>query len=232
MSYRSKLTDDRIAELRDWHERAYQELRTARERTLSYLGLELVVPPGVFPPTPTSDLLGRAVIDECTAADRVLDMGTGSGVNAILAARAGADVLGVDVNPASVAAAERNAARNGVTARFAVSDVFEGRDVSDGTFDLMVIDPPFRWFAPRDLAERAITDEGYAATARFFDGVPERLRPGGRVLMFFGTSGDQEHILGLAEGAGLRAEVVATRRLTRRGTTVDYSTFRLTRPAP
>lgn len=229
MSYRSKLTDDRIVELRDWHERAYQELRTARERTLSYLGLELVVPPGVFAPTPTSDLLGRAVIDECTGADRVLDVGTGSGVNAILAARAGADVLGVDVNPASVAAAERNAERNGVAARFAVSDVFER---VDGAFDLMVIDPPFRWFAPRDLAERAITDEGYAATARFFDGVPERLRPGGRVLMFFGTSGDQEHILGLAEGVGLRAEVVATRRLARRGTTVDYSTFRLTRPAP
>src|SRR5947209_13706296 len=39
--------------------------------------------------------------------DRVLDMGTGSGVNAILAATIAADVLGVDVDPASVLAARR-----------------------------------------------------------------------------------------------------------------------------
>lgn len=92
----------------------------------------------------------------------------------------------------------------------------------------MIINPPFRWFAPRDVAEQAITDEDCAATGRFFAEVPQRLRPGGRVLLFFSTSGDQDHILPLAAGAGLRAAVVAKRRLTQQGTTVDYSTFRLT----
>ncbi|WP_220449879.1 hypothetical protein [Nonomuraea longispora] len=36
------------------------------------------------------------------------------------------------------------------------SDVFS--DV-DGLFDLIVFDPPFRWFAARDLFEAATTDE-------------------------------------------------------------------------
>jgi release factor glutamine methyltransferase len=129
------------------------------------------------------------------------------------------------LNPAAVAAARANAERNGVTAAFAVSDVFT---TVEGDFDLVVIDPPFRWFAPRDLTEVAIADEGYAGLRRFFAGIRERLRPGGRVLLFFGTSGDQDHVLGLAAGAGLTAETVATRELTRDGITVTYSTFRLT----
>jgi len=64
----------------------------------------------------------------------------------------------------------------------------------------VIIDPPFRWFAARDVAEQAITDENYAATGRFFAEVPQRLRPGGRMLLFFDTSGDQDHILALAQG--------------------------------
>lgn len=77
MNYRSSLSDDPVAELRRWHERAYQELIVPGERRLSYLGLDLIVPPGVFPPTPMSDLLGHAVLEEVDAKDRVLDMGTG-----------------------------------------------------------------------------------------------------------------------------------------------------------
>lgn len=111
MNYRSSLSDDPVAELRRWHERAYQELIVPGERRLSYLGLDLIVPPGVFPPTLMSDLLGHAVLEEVDAKDRVLDMGTGSGVNAILAARSAPEVLGVDINPLAVAAARHNAKR-------------------------------------------------------------------------------------------------------------------------
>jgi release factor glutamine methyltransferase len=220
------MSNERIADLRRWHERAYREMSSAGEQRLSYLGLDLVVPPGVFAPTGTSDLLGGAVLDEVRPGDRVLDMGTGSGVNAILAASVAADVVGVDVNPAAVEAATANAARNGVRATFCVSDVFSA---VEGTFDLVVIDPPFRWFAPRDMLETAMADEGYAAVGRFFSGIDARLRHGGRVLMFFGTSGDQDHVLGLATRAGLRAEVVDTRDLTLGETAVRYSTFRLAR---
>ncbi|MHA6623487.1 hypothetical protein [Pseudonocardia sp. DLS-67] len=63
---------------------------------------------------------------------------------------------------------------------------------------------------------------------RFLAGVRGRLRVGGRVLLFFGTSGDQDHVLRLAAGAGLAVETVATRELTRHGATVTYSTFRST----
>jgi release factor glutamine methyltransferase len=69
---------------------------------------------------------GAAVLVEMRPGDRVLDMGTGSGVNAILAASKSTDVVAVDINPQAVEAARRNVIRNGVADRFDVrhSDVF------------------------------------------------------------------------------------------------------------
>lgn len=77
--YVPSFSPEEIERLRDWHEAAYRELSEAGERRVSYLGLDLVVPAGVFAPTPMSDLLGAQVLAEAWPTDRVLDMGTGRG---------------------------------------------------------------------------------------------------------------------------------------------------------
>jgi cyclopropane fatty-acyl-phospholipid synthase-like methyltransferase len=53
---------------------------------------------------------------------RVLDVGCGTGEHTILLAKAGYDVLGVDGAPMAVEQARRNAAAQGVDARFEVAD--------------------------------------------------------------------------------------------------------------
>jgi release factor glutamine methyltransferase len=167
------------------------------------------------------------VLAEAGASERLLDMGTGSGVNAILAASKGADVLAVDINPHALRAAVANAERNGFADRVEVrySDVFSQ---VEGTFDLIVFDPPFRWFRPRDLLEAAMTDEGYRAMTTFFRRLRSHLRPGGRALIFFGTSGDLGYLQQLVADCGFVSEVVAQGALTRDGWQVEYFTFRLT----
>jgi ribosomal protein L11 methyltransferase len=66
------------------------------------------------------ELLERML--EAMPAARVLDVGTGSGILAIAAARLGAeDVRAIDVDPDAVAAALANAERNQVAARVRVS---------------------------------------------------------------------------------------------------------------
>jgi release factor glutamine methyltransferase len=223
--YRPSVSDEDVERIRAWHEATYREMRSAGEWATDYLGLDIVVPQGVFGPTPTSDLLGSAVLAEVRDTDRVLDMGTGSGINAILAASRSTDVTAVDINPASVAAAAANAERNGRRITTLVSDVF---DAVTGPFDLMVFDPPFRWFAPRDLLEHSITDENYATMTRFVTSAADFLAPGGRILMFFGTSGDLDHLYGLIDDNGFTREVVASRELVRPTMTVWYHTLRLT----
>jgi ribosomal protein L11 methyltransferase len=62
------------------------------------------------------ELLESLVVSERPA--RALDLGTGSGILAVAAARLGvAEVLACDTDPDAVAAAEANAARNGVADR-------------------------------------------------------------------------------------------------------------------
>jgi len=196
-------------------------------QTFDYLDASIVVPPEVMPITPMSHLLGEAVLAEIRPGDRVLDMGTGSGVNAVLAASKGAHVLAVDINPRAIEAAAANAETNGVADRVEVrlSDVFSA---VAGTFDLIVFDPPFRWFRPRDLLEAAMTDEDYQAMTRFFRQARSHLSVGGRMLIFFGTSGDLGYLQTLLDEEGFAATVVASDELTRDRWTVEYFTFRVT----
>jgi release factor glutamine methyltransferase len=103
--------------IRRWHERAYRAAKAeagADGQVFSYLGLTLRVPPDVQPITGGSQLLGQAVLAEVRPEDKVLDMGTGCGVNAILAASVASHVLAVDISPLAVQAAIENANGNGV----------------------------------------------------------------------------------------------------------------------
>jgi release factor glutamine methyltransferase len=137
------MSAERAQRIREWQDAIFAAQKDAADVTMSYLGLELTVPRQVHAPAPMSELLGRAVLAEVRGSDRVLDMGAGSGVNAILAASRSSEVVAVDVNPFAIETARQNAQRNGVSARVEVveSDVF--RNV-EGTFHLIVFDPPFR----------------------------------------------------------------------------------------
>lgn len=191
-----------------------------------YLGLELLIPKDVFAPGARGSF-HPAVRDEVKPSDRVLDMGTGSGIVAILAAARSSDVVAVDVNPKAVEAARANAVLNHVADRitFAVSDVFEA---VKGSFDLIIFDPPFRWFKARDLLELSHADENYRALRAFMGEVRRRLRPGGRILLNFGTSGDIDYLYHLIDEAGLKKEVLATDEVVTEDLTVTYYVFRLT----
>ncbi len=79
-------------------------------------GVQLEVPPTVFGdglhPTTASCL--ELLADLVGSGTRVLDVGCGSGALSVVAARAGADVTAIDVDPEAVEATSRNAGANGV----------------------------------------------------------------------------------------------------------------------
>jgi release factor glutamine methyltransferase len=228
VTYQPTVSPEEAARMQAWHDEHYEYLKKVSEagEVFEYLGLTLVVPPHVQVIEPTSDVLGSVVLDEVRPGERVLDMGTGSGVNAILAAKRGADVVAVDVNPHAVRAARVNAERNGVADRVEIgrSDLFAA---VEGRFDLVVFDPPFRWMKPRDWAEASITDEDYRSLTAFFARVREHLTEDGRILVFFGTTADVGYLERLIEGNGLVGRVVARRELEKDGHPVEYFTYRI-----
>jgi SAM-dependent methyltransferase len=63
-----------------------------------------------------------------------LDLGTGTGAVALLAARAGADVTGLDLAPALIETARRRALESGLFVSFEVGDA-EALPYPDGSFD-------------------------------------------------------------------------------------------------
>ncbi len=73
-------------------------------------------------------VLARYLLDhpEIAAGRRALDLGTGSGLVAIAAAKCGAIVTAVDIDPHAIAAAELNAEANGVTITLLCQDLLDG----------------------------------------------------------------------------------------------------------
>lgn len=83
---------------------------------------------------------------------RVLDLGCGSGDNALLAAGLGLETLGVDAAPSAIDLARRKAKEHGSSARFEVWDVLR-LDTLGEQFDTVIDVGLFHCFLPEDRAE-------------------------------------------------------------------------------
>jgi 23S rRNA (cytosine1962-C5)-methyltransferase len=87
-----------------------------------------------------------ALVAEHARGRRVLDCFANQGAFGLACARAGArEVVGVEAGAESVRAAEQNSARNQLPVRWIEQDVFQflrGAGKAEGTFDLIILDPP------------------------------------------------------------------------------------------
>jgi ribosomal protein L11 methyltransferase len=111
---------------------------------------------------PTTQMCLMALEQELQPGMQVLDLGTGSGVLALAAAKLGAQaVLALDTDPVAVAAARENVRRNGVSETVTVTQGSLAQVA--GTYDLVVVN---------------ILAKVILALAQ--EGLAECVRPGGR----------------------------------------------------
>lgn len=117
--------------------------------------------------------------------ERVLDVGTGCGYHAILAALCGARVTATDVSARALAYARLNAALAGVTIDFRCGSLL---DPVRERYDVVVSNPPFVITpeAARTRGVRTYRDggrEGDSLLAELVGGLGEVLAPGGRAWL-------------------------------------------------
>lgn len=186
----------------------YDDFRVERINGMSFL-----VTPSVFnPKVPRTGEFLASLLDTNLVGryHEVLDMGTGSGVCAVFAARHAARVVAVDINPAAVRCAGINALLNGMEGRIEArqGDLFA--PVRGEQFDLILFNPPFLRGIPHDDRDKAWRSADVGE--RFAAGLRSHLKPGGSALVVLSTFGDARHFLDEFSKQDLRICVLAERR--------------------
>jgi release factor glutamine methyltransferase len=189
-----------------------------------FCGLEFNVGPAVLIPRPDTEVLVNVAAEKAIALESptIVDLGTGSGIVAILIARLcpRAQVTAVDVSSVALDVARVNAQRHGVNIRFREGDWYA--PLGDERFDIIVSNPPYVVAGDPHLQQnglpfepiQALTDgiaggDGLACIRRLVDGASAHLRSGGWLLMEHGYDQAVEVRRLLAE-AGF-AEVISWR---------------------
>jgi release factor glutamine methyltransferase len=192
-------------------------LNSSRTSTTEVAGLKLTVPPTVFHPKVflTSAFFANYLQALDLRGKRVVEVGTGSGILSLSAAKAGADyVLALDINPEAAKAAALNARANGLTQVEArESNLFSAVPETE-TFDLIISSPPSFSGEPRNVADRAWhAGPGYRDILGLFSEAAIRLKDDGLMLLLVSSDTNMALFNQLIAEAGLRSQKVATQSI-------------------
>ena len=119
----------------------------------------------------------------------VLDMGTGSGILAIMSAKKGARVVAIDINGEATKCAKMNAKNHGVDIEVICSDLFSCLK-EQRIFDLIIFNIPYLNIKPRDTFDLSICDYRKEMLRRFLDESHKYLKDGGKILMTYSSVSD------------------------------------------
>jgi release factor glutamine methyltransferase len=164
---------------------------------------------GVYDPGDDSYRLVDAALDEVRVGERVLEVGTGSGIVSLFL-NDYADVIATDINPDAV----ENARLNGVNA--VRTDLYKG---IRGQFDVVIFNPPY---LPTEENERLHTwlnrafdggPTGRAEIDRFLDNIGTILPPCGRVLTVISSLTGIEEVRQMYREHGFSVETVSTEKV-------------------
>jgi methylase of polypeptide subunit release factors len=176
-------------------------------RTSYAAGFRLSVRPTVFHPKffissekfasflDTLDLTGK----------RVCEIGTGTGILALAAARAGAaNVVATDINPNASLSANENAHANGLGDRVTgVCTNLMAALAPRPLFDVILSSPPKHAGEPKDLTDRGWhAGPEYRDIKEMFDQARDRLKPDGRIYLMLSSDTDLDLFASLIQKAG------------------------------
>jgi HemK-related putative methylase len=174
----------------------------------------LIVLPGVFNPVlfRSGAFMARTLAEAALSpGSKVLDLGSGSGVGAVFAARQGAQVTAVDINPEAVRCSRLNALLNDLADQVTVVEGDLFTPLAGHRFDLILFNPPFYRGQPADDRDRAW--RGQDVFERFASDLDSFLAPDGRAWLILSTDGDGDRLLTMLGQAGFEIGTCARKNL-------------------
>lgn len=184
-------------------ERTYKPLLVqylSKTRLYTYKGIALEIPSQVFHPGffSSTKLLLKYISNQQLHGKKVLELGAGSGLLSIYAAKKRASVMATDINPVAIEYLSKNAHRNKVEIKIIQSDLFENIHVQE--FDLMLINPPYYKKKPLSHKDYAwYCGENGEYFQRLFSELDRYIHSSSQVLMVLCDGCDLEMIKNFAE---------------------------------
>ncbi len=177
-----------------------------------------VVSEEVYKPAEDTFLMARNLAVK--EGERVLDMGTGCGILAVLAAEKAGKVVAVDINPHAIACTQKNAELNGVVTKVEtrLGDLFNAIKAGE-KFDLILFNTPY---LPVESDEGESWVEkawaggktGRKVIDRFIDEASKYLAKNGRILLVQSSLSNVEKTLKRFSNKKLQAALVSEEKVT------------------
>lgn len=180
-----------------------------------FMGLEFFLDRNVFIPRPETEILVESVIKYSktlrSSSLKILDIGTGSACIAVSLGKflEAKNILATDINEEALNIARLNARRNSVKINFLNSNLFDNKLIKQGTFDIIVSNPPYIASKEIDFLEREVKCEPRTALDGGKDGLffyrkiikasGDYLRKGGLLFLEIGF-GQINKVIKILEG--------------------------------
>lgn len=191
-----------------------EQQKDSHDETVEIGDIQIFVSQGVFSPkkeiTNSVDLILRNFPD--VRGKRVLDIGTGTGILAITAAREGArEVVATDVTEAALENARRNIESTGTSAVITLSNEEKFEEIP-GPFDVIIMNIIFAHSPEDPETKERIRIESLGLHRRLVNALPNLLAPDGAVILGFASFGDIETLSEILNGSALKTRVITERK--------------------
>jgi release factor glutamine methyltransferase len=180
---------------------------------LIYRGYLIKVFEGVYKPCDDSYLLAENL--EVKDDDNVLDMGTGCGIQGLIASSKARKVVSSDISKKALVCSAHNAWCNrAVNIQFIESNLFNN---IEGLFDLISFNPPYLPTSKKDedFEDRQIWNggkDGLQVISAFTKDVKKYLNPKGRIKIVTSSIGGIEETIQMFNKVGIKAKVAKSQR--------------------
>ncbi len=178
-----------------------------------YKGLKIEFSEDVYEPDDDTFFLLENINAKKT--DTVLEIGIGTGIVSLFLAKIAGNVTGVDINPAAVRLAGKNAELNSITnVKIFKSDLFEK---IRGKFDLIVFNLPYVPTEEKIDETIALAWDGGAdgrkVTDRFLKQAIVHIKNNGRIVVVDSSLSNHKNTIEFLEKNGFCAKILAEKKL-------------------